>query len=60
MLSGGRQLSVMDEVSDNENGLTIPSILVTMDRFHGHIDDYSILFITPRIAGMVAKLQQRD
>ena len=48
------------QLSDNENSLTIPSDLVTMERHSGTTSRYKIMFMTPRIADVVADVQQEQ
>ena len=59
MLSGGRELN-MNELSDNETNLTIPSALVTMERRRGTIRQYDIIFMTARIAKIIADVQEEE
>jgi hypothetical protein len=57
MLSGGQAPNVVHQLPDNDTNLTIPSDLVTMERRRGRTSQYNIIFMTPRIAKIVADVQ---
>ena len=58
MLSGGQNLDLAHQLPDNEINLTIPSDLVTMERSCGSTAEYDIMFMTARIAEIVADVQE--
>ena len=60
MLSGSQRPNTVHQIPDNESTLTIPSDLVTMERFKEKTNKYSIAFATARIAMIVADVQEED
>jgi len=58
MLSGGQEFNMVDHLSGSKTYLTIPSDLVTMERFDKRTDEYNVVFATPRIAEIVADVQE--
>ena len=60
MLSGSQWPTTVHQTPDNESNLTIPSDLVTMERFNETTDEYSIEFATARIAMIVADVQAEE
>jgi hypothetical protein len=45
---------------DNETDMTIPTNLVTVERLEKSTSQYRIILMTPRIAGIVADVQQKN
>ena len=58
MLSDGQGNNTANQVLDKKTSLTIPSILVTMERCSGETSEYDIMFMTRRIAEIVAEVQE--
>jgi hypothetical protein len=58
MLSGGLGPNEAHQIRDPRTNLMIPSVLVTMKRLGEETDEYNIEFATPRIAQIVADVQE--
>jgi hypothetical protein len=58
MLAGVSDPGGMHQLPDNETSMVMPTDLVIMERRNGSIDDYNIVLMTPRIADIVADVQQ--
>ena len=58
MLSGGQELDNVNQLSDSETNLAIPSNLVTMERHRGKTRQYDIIFMTARIAKIIVDVQE--
>jgi hypothetical protein len=58
MLAGVSNPNGMHQLPDNETNMTIPTGLVTMERRNGSTNNYNIVLVTPRIADIVADVQQ--
>ena len=58
MLSGGQGPNETHQIRDTRTNLMIPSALVTMKRLDNETDRYNIEFATPRIAQIVADVQE--
>jgi len=50
---------MVHQLPDSETNLTIPSDLVTMERFHEETNEYNIIFATARIAKIIADVQEK-
>jgi hypothetical protein len=59
MLSGVLPANELHQLPDDETNLMIPSDLVTMERRNG-LTRYTIILMTPRIADIVADIQQEE
>ena len=58
MLSGSQGPDKANQIRDTSTRLTIPSVLVTMKRFGTTTNWHSIEFATPRIAQIIADVQE--
>ena len=58
MLDGTQDTNMVHQLPDNETSLMIPSDLVTMERRSGETSQYTITFMTPHIADIVADVQE--
>jgi len=58
MLAGVSDPSGVHQLPDDGTNMTIPTDLVTMERRNWSINDYNITLMTPRIADIVADVQQ--
>ena len=59
ILSGFHNPTIVHQLPDGEMNLTIASDLVSMERRNGETRNYNIVFKTPRIADIVASLQEQ-
>src|SRR5947208_2017050 len=58
MLSDGQGPIEAYQIRDTRTNLTIPCDLVTMERFDEETDEYELQLATPRVAQLVADIQE--
>ena len=59
MLSNGQAVDTQDRIPDKMTNMTISSDLVTMERHRGRTGESNIVFMTARIAKIVADVQEQ-